>query len=110
MMPSLFLRVPVFSYFIETLSLPLSYEFEGMIILVDDTDEPVSQVVTVYIGGYSIDVLSGETFIMNFASESTDCFYVTIEYVDESGNKTTITKKIETNDKTALKKVIRIYV
>lgn len=110
MIPSLFSRVPVFSYLIDTLSLPLSYEFEGTILLIDTEGEPVDQTVTVYVGGYSIDVISGEKFIMNFASESTDYFYVTIEYVDESGNKTTITQKIETNDKTALKKVIRIYV
>ena len=110
MIPSLFSRVPVFSYLIDTLSLPLSYEFEGTILLIDTEGEPVDQTVTVYVGGYSIDVISGEKFIMNFASESTDYFYVTIEYVNESGNKTTITQKIETNDKTALKKVIRIYV
>lgn len=110
MIPSLFSRVPVFSYLIDTLSLPLSYELEGTILLIDKEGESIDQSVTVYIGGYSIDVITGETFIMNFASESTDYFYVTIEYVDECGNKTTITKKIETNDKTTLKKVIRIYV
>lgn len=76
----------------------------------DTEGESIYQTVTVYVGGYSIDVISGETFIMNFSSESTDYFYVTIEYVDESGNKAIITKKIETNDKTTLKKVIRIYV
>lgn len=110
LIPTLFSRVPVFSYLIDTLSLPLSYEFEGTILLIDTDGEPVEQTVTVYVGGYSIDVISGETFIMNLASESTDYFYVTIEYADESGNKTTITKKLVTNDKTALKKVIRIYV
>ncbi len=110
MIPSLFSRVPVFSYLIDTLSLPLSYEFEGTILLMDTEGESIYQTVTVYVGGYSIDVISGETFIMNFSSESTDYFYVTIEYVDESGNKAIITKKIETNDKTTLKKVIRIYV
>ena len=110
MIPSLFSRVPVFSYLIDTLSLPLSYEFEGTILLIDTDGDPIEQTVTMYVGGYSIDVISGEKFIMNFASESTDYFYVTIEYVDQNGNKTTITKKIETNDKTVLKKVIRIYV
>ena len=110
MIPSLFSRVPVFSYLIDTLSLPLSYELEGTILLIDKEGESIDQSVTVYIGGYSIDVITGDTFIMNFASESTDYFYTTIEYVDECGNKTTITKKIETNDKTTLKKVIRIYV
>ena len=110
MIPSLFSRIPVFSYLIDTLSLPLSYELEGTILLIDKEGESIDQSVTVYIGGYSIDVITGETFIMNFASESTDFFYATIEYVDECGNKTTITKKIETNDKTTLKKVIRIYV
>jgi len=110
MVPSLFSRVPVFSYLIDTLSLPLSYEFEGTILLIDTEGELIDQSITVYIGGYSIDIISGETFIMNFASESTDYFYATIEYVDEGGNKTTITQKIETNNKTILKKVIRIYV
>lgn len=110
MVPSLFSRVPVFSYLIDTLSLPLSYELEGTILLVDAADKPLNQVVTIYVGGYSIDVSSGEPFIMEFASENTDYFYITVEYVDENGEETTITKKIETNDKTTIKKVIKIYV
>ena len=67
MIPSLFSRVPVFSYLIDTLSLPLSYELEGTILLIDKEGESIDQSVTVYIGGYSIDVITGDTFIMNFA-------------------------------------------
>ena len=110
MIPSLFSRVPVFTYFINTLSLPLSYEIEGTVILVDDEDEPVSQAVTVYVGGYSAEVFSGDTFTLNFSSEYTDYVYITIEYEDQSGVQTTLTKKIETNGNTTLKKVIKIHV
>ena len=110
LIPSLFSRVPVFSYLINTLSLPLSYEFECTIVLVDAEGEPVNQTVTVYVGGYSVDALSGETFILDFASNSTDCFYVTIEYEDQVGSQAIITKRIETNGKMTLKEVIRIYV
>ena len=110
MMPALFLRVPVFSYFIDTLSLPLAYELEGKVILVDEEDEPIDQMVTVYIGGYSTEVFSGDTFILNFSSESTDHVYITIEYKDQSGIQTTITKKFETKGNTTLKEVIKRYV
>lgn len=110
MMPALFLRVPVFSYFIDTLSLPLSYELEGKVILVDDEDEPIDQTITVYIGGYSTEVFSGDAFILNFSSESTDCVYITIEYKNQSGIQTTLTKRIETKGSTTLKEVIKIYV
>lgn len=110
MVPSLFSRAPVFSYLIDTLSLPLSYEFEGTVLLVGSDGEAVVQAVTIYVGGYSIDTISGESFVLNFTSESADYFYVTIEYDNEAGAETITTKKIETNDETNLKEVIKIYV
>lgn len=110
MVPSLFSRVPVFSYLINTLSLPLLYEFEGTVLLIGSDGEAIIQTVTIYVGGYSVDAISGESFVLNFTSESVNYFYVTIEYDNELGSKTTITKKIETNDKTNLKEVIKIYV
>ena len=110
LIPSLFSRVPVFSYFIDTLSLPLSYELEGTVILLDSNDEIIDESVTIYVGGYSIEAISGETFLLNFSSEPTEQIYATIEYADEAGIKTILTKKIETKDRTKLKKVIRIYV
>lgn len=110
MIPSLFSRVPVFSYLVDTLSLPLSYKLEGIVLLVDSNDKEVDQTVTIYVGGYKVDTISGEPFVLNFASENADYFYVTIEYDDETGSETNITKKIETNDKTTLKEVIKIYV
>ena len=110
MIPSLFSRVPVFSYLINTLSLPISYKLEGIVLFVDSNDEEVDQSVTIYVGGYKVDTISGEPFVLNFASEKSDYLYVTIEYDDETGNETIISKKVETKDKTTLKEVIKIHV
>lgn len=110
MIPSLFSRVPIFSYLVENLSLPLSYEFEGTVVILNNEEELIDETVNVFVGGYSMEVFSGEPFVLSFASECTNYFYVTIEYTNEKGEKEIITEMIETNNKTKIKKVIKIYV
>ena len=109
MLPSIFSRVPVFSYLTETLSLPLSYEFEGKVVFEDAEGNLINQPYTIYIGGFSIDAISGETFTLDFASEPTECFYVVIEYLDQVGNSITITEKIETESLSTFEKVVKVY-
>lgn len=92
------------------MSLPISYDFEGTVMIVDEEDKLINQTVTIFVGGYSTEVFSGDSFILKFASEHADYFYATIEYTDRFGNKVITTEKIEINNKTKIKKVIKIYV
>lgn len=110
LVPSLFSRVPVFSYLIDTLSLPLSYEFDGRVNLVNSDGTDIYQPVNIYIGGYNVQSISGEQFTIKFSSESTEFFYINIEYEDATGKDAIITKRIETNGETKLSEVISINV
>ena len=110
LVPSLFYKVPVFSYLVDNLSLPVSYELDGEIILMNAKNESIIQPIEVFVGGYSVQSLSGEHFTLKFASETGDYFYLTIEYKDEFGNDSYYTQRVETNGKNKLTKVVTVYV
>ena len=110
LLPSLFHNVPVFSYFIDTLSLPISYELNGKVVIINAEGNNVDQSVVVNVGGYSTTSNTGEEFILKLTSVSTNCFYVTVEYTDFNKSTAYYTTKIETNGNTVLKEEIVIYV
>lgn len=110
LVPSMFNRMPVFSYFINTLELPISYEYEGNIILLDKNGNNIDQNVAVYIGGNSTYTDSQKDFTIIFSSVDTEYMFVNVEYKDLNGNLSIFTQKIDTHGKTTIKKDITIYV
>ncbi len=111
LIPPLFSRVPVFSYFLYKFSLPISYEFDGKIVLTDADGSIVNQSVVVSIGGSHMLVHSGDDFVLKFPSEATDCFFVVVEYFDRCSSKTEYhIEKIDTNKEIVLQEDIYIYV
>lgn len=110
LIPPLFSKVPVFSYFYDTLSLPISYEFDGKVILINSEEEVMDQMVVVSIGGYSVQANSGEDFKLVFTSNTKHNVYAVIEYIDENKEKAIATIKLDINNTTKLKQEIKIYV
>lgn len=110
LIPSLFSRVPVFSYLIDNLSLPVSYELNGEVILLNADNESLIEPLDIYVGGYNVQSFSGEHFTLKFASEKSDYFYLTIEYKDDNGIDKYYTKRINTNGKNNLTEVVTVYV
>lgn len=110
LLPSTFSKAPVFSYFIKTMELPLDYELEGKVIIVDSKGNALNQEVNVCIGGYTIETSTDETFVLDFTAPSTEYIYVIIEYKNSDGIKMINSERIETDQDVKLKKEFRIYV
>ncbi len=109
LIPSLFSRTPILGSLIETMELPLSYEYVGKVIIFDEEGNQVEQAVDVYVGGYSVSTMSGEEFVLKFSSEMTDYFYLILEYKRADGSEEILTKRIETEGRTTLEGVIQIH-
>lgn len=110
LLPSVFSKAPVFSYFVKTMELPLDYELEGRIIMLDAQGKSINQKVEVYIGGYMIETNTDETFILDFTSPSTEYIYIVIEYENLEGDKELFSECVETERDIELKKEFTIYV
>lgn len=109
LLPSLFLRSPNLSYLLEKLSLPLTYEYNGKIVLLDPDGNIVDQNVLVSIGGYSIEVNTNEEFNLKFSSEFTDYVYVSVEYFKMNNVQDIETRKFPTNKNIIINGDIYIY-
>lgn len=107
--PQLFSCSPAFPYLIEKYTLPLIYEYDGKVILLDSDNNLIDQSVTVNIGGYSIRVNTNEDFVLKFTSESTDCVFATVEYSNQNNIQETYTFKIVTSGHIKLSGDIYIY-
>lgn len=108
--PNLFHKTPIIGYLIETTELPLSYEFNGSIRLVESNGVKSKENITVYIGGYNIATKSGEPFTLYFSSPKTKQIFLTIVLKSPDGTERIFTKAIETNSQTRLNEEVIIYV
>jgi hypothetical protein len=86
LLPNSFNRVPVFSYIIRGLPLPISYELIGRVKIVDADNNIVNRAVEVFIGGYSVLTELDGTFYLRFSSPSTNEIFVAIRYISPECN------------------------
>ena len=96
--PNCFDRVPVYSYFIRELKLPITYELSGKIEIFDAHENCVNTNIEVIVGGYSTwTTLNGE-YNLDFSSPATNEIYVIIRYTNSSGNIEIKTESIPISD------------
>lgn len=110
LLPSTFSKVPVFSYLTKTMELPIAYELEGKVTIVDSQENALNQKVRVCLGGYITETRTDEVFVADFTAPSTDCIYIIIEYENLDGIQKTYLERLETNQNVKLRKEFRIYV
>lgn len=110
LLPNIFHKTPIIGYLIETTELPLSYELNGTITIIESNGVQPKQNINVYIGGYNIATKSGEPFTMYFSSQKTEQIFLTIILENADGTERIITKEIKTNSKTILNEEVIIYV
>lgn len=111
LLPNYFDRVPVYSYLISELQLPIAYELSGKVEVVDLNNTVSNNNVEIYIGGYSTTADSNGEFRLKFSAPLTTEVYVTIRYTDPSGISTVATELVIFRSGTHdLKKEFIIYV
>lgn len=86
-------RLPVLSFLAKEMKLPFVFDTFGKVYIYNNDDE-IAIPVTIYIGGYSIDTMSGEQYDIKFTATNREhipiviCFtyegeeYTEIEYLD----------------------------
>ena len=108
--PNLFDRVPVYSYFIRELKLPISYELSGKIEIIDADGNLLSTDAEIIIGGYSSRTSLNGEYRLNFSSPATSEVFVTIRYADQNGNLTITTESVSaTNGIHNIRKEFTLY-
>lgn len=96
LVPSWFDRVPILSYYISEHKLPIVYELQGKVEVLDSKGDIVNKNVEVFIGGYST-VLASTEFNLKFSSPKADELFVVIRY-EIDGNRCEFTKCLMIND------------
>lgn len=96
--PNCFDRIPIYSYFIRELELPITYQLSGMIEIVDADGNIVSTDAEVFIGGYSTHTTSNGEYILNFSSPKTNEVFVVIRYTNPNGKIETRTEYVPIMD------------
>ena len=89
LVPTVLHRVPVFSYFIDEMRLPVSYTLEGKISICDAEKNIVCKDVEVIIGGYSTFSDVDGYFSLKFASPNSTDIPVVIKYTKPNTNQET---------------------
>lgn len=97
LIPNCFDRIPALSYFISTYELPITYELQGEIRVLDKSDNIVNKNVEVFVGGYSTS-LTETTFDLKFSSSLTNEIFVVIRY-EVDGHIRIFSECIAINDK-----------
>jgi hypothetical protein len=106
--PNCFDRVPVYSYFIRELKLPITYEINGKVKIVDVDGNIVNTDVEIIVGGYSTSVDSNGEYVLIFSAPVTAEIFVVIRYIDIDGN--TIAKIESVLIKSGVHKIKREFV
>ena len=89
-LPNLFQRAPVLSYYVSELELPMTYELCGCVKIKDENGRIVNQNVQVNVGGYREELRSNTDFDLHFTSPKTDEVVVVIRYDIGNEKKETI--------------------
>lgn len=108
--PILYDRVPLYSYFIQKWELPISYELDGKIEVLDANGYFVNRDVEVFIGGYSTKVADDGEFKLVFSAPTATKLFVVVQYVDTTGRIVTKTELlIIGNGMHSIKKEFKFY-
>lgn len=83
LLPSCFDKVPVLSYYISELELPITYELCGEVKIIDKNGNTVNKNVEVIVGGYRTPILMSTEFNLKFTSPMTDEVFVVIRYEND---------------------------
>ncbi len=83
--PVIYDRVPLYSYFVREWKLPVAYELDGQVEIVDAAGNVVNTNVEVFIGGYSTSVDSNGQFKLVFSAPLTTELFIVIRYTTPSG-------------------------
>lgn len=94
LLPSLFDRMPVFSYFINKLELPITYVINGTVRIVDVEGNIKNNDVIVFIGGHQAKIGSEIIYELEFSSPKNDFFFISIIYSNQEGEENQYTEKI----------------
>lgn len=84
---NIFHRLPIFSYLIKELNLPITLNINGEIDFYENGKLISDLPITVKIGGYEQSVYSGENFNLNFSAVNTQNIPVVIEYKSNNNDK-----------------------
>lgn len=95
--PNCFDRVPVLTYFIEKLELPITYELCGEVKIIDKNGNIVDKNVEVIVGGYKTSILGSTEFNLKFTSPMTNEVFVVIRY-ENNRKKHVFTNCLINND------------
>jgi hypothetical protein len=71
--------VPVLSYYISEHELPITYELNGKVKVLDENGEVINKNVEVFVGGYSTHLATTE-FNLKFSSPMVNEVFVVIRY------------------------------
>lgn len=80
LLPNCFDRVPVLSYYIQKLELPITYELCGEVKMIGKNGNVISKNVEVIVGGYKTSVSLSKEFNLKFTAPMTDEVFVVIRY------------------------------
>ncbi len=83
LLPSCFDKVPVLSYYISELELPITYELCGEVKIIDKNGNIVNKNVEVIVGGYRTSILMSTEFNLKFTSPMTNEVFVVIRYEND---------------------------
>ena len=94
LLPSMFNRVPVLSYFTHKFQLPMSYVMQGSIYIVDCEGNTYNNDVTIHVGGYCKRIGSNIDYDLEFSSPNNESLYIVIAYKNERGIESTYTQEV----------------
>ena len=94
LIPNCFDQVPVYSYFVRELKLPIAYELNGKVELVDVNGNVVNTDVEIFVGGYSTSTNSNGEYILDFSAPATTEIFVVIRYTNHECNTITKTESV----------------
>ncbi len=94
LVPTLFDRVPIFSYFSHRLELPMKYEMYGSVKIVDCEGNILNDSVAISVGGYSVKIGTNVEYDLVFSCPKDEFFFVTISYIDQKGIERNYTEKV----------------
>ena len=94
LVPTLFDRVPIFSYSSHRLELPMKFEMYGSVKIVDCKGNLLNDSVAISVGGYRVKIGTNVEYDLVFSCPKDEFFFVTISYIDQKGKERFYTEKV----------------
>jgi hypothetical protein len=100
--PNCFDRLPVYSYFVKKMELPITYEVTGKIEFYDVDGNNLDLRAMIFVGGYSCNLETDGSYKLTFSCPSTSDAYLVIRYNDQTGKEQLKTECLKLSQQTHL--------